>query len=318
MAKILVTGATGFVGKRLVPALIQEGHRVRCAVSRQVDWLDAEQIIVNKLECEPDWTEALADIDVVIHLAARVHLMHDKSESALDEYYKVNSIATQNLAKAAARQQVKRFIFLSSIKANGEFTLKNVPFTEESKPETDDPYGRSKLYAEQYLHEVSHSTGMQVVVLRPPLVYGPEVKANFLKMLDLVKKGIPLPFGQVKNRRHLVYIDNLVSALCVVVAHPAAANQTYLVADDDSLSLAQLLRIIAQEMHIKVSLLPVPVYFMKIVLQLLGRNKLSTRLFSCLEVSNSKIKSQLGWVPPVSSTEGLRETVKWYQREANS
>jgi nucleoside-diphosphate-sugar epimerase len=318
MAKILVTGATGFVGKRLVPELIAAGHDVRCAVSRHSDWLRAEQVVIDKLEHNPDWSEALSGVDVVIHLAARVHVMKEKAEFVLDDYCKINSIATRNLAKQAAKHQVKRFIFLSSIKVNGEFTLKGAPFTEESSAQPEDPYGQSKLYAEQYLQVISQHTGLEVVIIRPPLVYGPEVKANFLKMLRLVKKGLPLPFGKVENSRHLVYVGNLVSALCAVVTHPDAANQTYLVADDDSLSLTQLMRLIGYEMNVNVRLIPIPVRFMEFSFRILGLNKLNMRLFGSLEVSNNKIKSQLGWVPPVSSTEGLKETVKWYQCESNS
>ncbi|MDR3442755.1 MAG: SDR family oxidoreductase [Legionella sp.] len=318
MSKILVTGATGFVGKRLVPALILAGHEVRCAVSRKVDWLNAEQVLIDKLECNPDWSEALVGVDVVIHLAARVHIMNDKSESALDDYCKVNSIATKKLAIAAAKNQVKRFIFLSSIKVNGEQTVNGQAFTEEHMSQPEDPYGQSKLYAERYLEEISQNTDMQVVIIRPPLIYGPEVKANFLKMMHLVKKGLPLPFGRVNNKRNLVYIGNLVSALCAVTTHPAAANQTYLVADNESLSLTQLMSLIGQEMQVKTRLFPVPVRFMVFVFRSLGKDNLNTRLFGSLEVSTSKIKSQLGWVPPANTAEGLRETVTWYQSEFNS
>lgn len=318
MAKILVTGATGFVGKCLVPELISAGHDVRCAVSQKVDWLAAEQVLVDKLEHDPDWTSALSEIDVVIHLAARVHIMNEKSGSALDEYRQINSIATRNLAQHAAKCGVKRFVFLSSIKVNGEYTVNNVPFTEESAPKPEDPYGLSKLYAEQYLQTISQETGLEVVIIRPPLIYGPQVKANFLKMLGLVKKGLPLPFGQVKNSRNLLYVGNLVSALCTVVSHPNAANQTYLVADDESLSLTQMMNLIAQAMDVKLRLIPIPVGMMAALFRLLGLKSLTTRLFGSLEVSNHKIKSQLGWVPPVHVAEGLTETVKWYRCEFNS
>lgn len=318
MTKVLVTGATGFVGRRLVSALITEGHEVRCAVSQKIDWLKAEQVVVNRLDCDPDWSEALEGIDVVIHLAARAHVMKETSSSGLDEYRKINSIATQHLAKEAAKHQVKRFIFLSSIKVNGESTPENDPFTEESVAKPVDPYGQSKLHAEQYLEAISQETGMQVVILRSPLVYGPGVKANFLKMMKLVKKDLPLPFGDVKNSRHIVYVDNLVSALCLVLTHPDAGNQTYLVADDEPLSLTQLLSLLGKEMNTKARLIPVPVPFMEFSFKLLGLKNLNIRLFRSLEVSNSKIKSQLGWAPPVSCTEGLRETVKWYERESNS
>ncbi len=315
MSKILVTGATGFVGKRLVPALISAGHEVRCAVSKKVDWLRTEQVVVNKLENNPDWSEALAGIDVVIHLAARVHVMKETSTSAMDDYCKINSIATRDLANQAVQHRVRRFVFLSSIKVNGEFTLKNTPFTEESMAQPEDPYGQSKLQAEQYLQEISQGTGLEVVIVRPPLIYGPEVKANFLKMLHLVRKGLPLPFGRVKNSRSLVYIENLVSALCTVATHPNAANQTYLVADDDALSLTQMMSTLGKEMGKASRLIPVPVGLMSFTFALLGKKNINTRLFGSLEVSNKKIKSQLNWVPPVAATEGLRETVKWYQCE---
>jgi nucleoside-diphosphate-sugar epimerase len=318
MTKILVTGATGFVGRSLMPALIKEGYEVRCAVSQKVDYFQTEQVVINRLENQSDWSEALQGIDTVIHLAARVHIMQETSTSSLDEYCKVNSLATKNLAEQAAHHGVKRFIFLSSIKVNGEATAKGFPFTEESIAQPEDPYGQSKLNAEHYLHTISQNTGMQIVILRPPLIYGAGVKANFLKMLKLVDKGLPLPFGKVQNRRSFIYIDNLISAICAVIEAPEAANQVYLVADDDSLSLAHLMDLIAKEMKVKLRLLGVPVNLLTFSLKLLGLKNLSTRLLGSLEVSNSKIKSQLGWKPPVSSAEGLGRTVKWYKYESNS
>lgn len=318
MLKILVTGATGFVGKQLVPALIHLGHEVRCAVSKKVDWLEAEQVVMNRLELETDWSRALIGIDVVIHLAARVHIMKEKTQSAVDEYYKINTFATKNLAEQAAKHQVKRFVFLSSIKVNGELTLAGAPFCEETKVSPEDPYGKSKLYAEQYLLQISQNTSMQVVIVRPPLVYGPGVKANFLKMMQLVNKRVPLPFARVQNKRHFIYIENLVSALCVLTTHPEAANQTYLVADDDPFSLPHLMRLIAHELHVRIWLIPFPVHFMMYIFQHLGMKNLNTRLFSSLEINANKIKSQLGWNPPVNSVEGLKKTVAWYQSEFNS
>ncbi|WP_298623558.1 NAD-dependent epimerase/dehydratase family protein [uncultured Legionella sp.] len=315
MSKILVTGATGFVGRSLVPALLQNGHEVRCAVSQKVDWLQAEQTVINRLELQSDWSEVLKDIDIVIHLAARVHIMKEKVETgttSLDEYCKVNSTATKNLAQQAAQYGVKRFVFLSSIKVNGEFTF-DKPFTEDSLTQPDDPYGLSKLYAEQELQAISKQTEMEVVILRPPLIFGPGVKANFLKMLQLVNKGWPLPFGKVDNKRNFVFIENLVSAICTVATEPGAANQLYLVADDDAWSLSDLLGLIAQEMNVKSRLFAVPgiIHLFK----LLGLSNMNRRLFGSLEVNNHKLKSQLGWRPPVSSAEGLAKTVKWYQNE---
>lgn len=318
MAKILVTGATGFVGRSLVPALVRSGHNVSCAVTRKVDYLNAEQIVINKIEHQMDWSQLVEGVDVVIHLAARVHIMQEKSQSSLDEYYKVNSLATKNLAEQAAAFKVKRFIFLSSIKVNGEATDEGHPFTEDSLAQPEDPYGQSKLNAEQYLQTVSQNSDMQIVILRPPLIYGAGVKANFLKMLKLVDKGLPLPFGKIDNKRSFIYIDNLISAIVTVVDAPEAANQLYLVADDSSLSLTHLLDAIAREMGARVTLWAIPSGLLMFFLKLLGLHALSIRLLGSLEVSNNKIKSQLGWKPPVSSSEGLARTVKWYKYESNT
>lgn len=316
MSKILVTGATGFVGKRLIPELLAAGHEVRCAVSKKVDWLQSEQVLVNKLELQSDWSEALQDIDIVIHLAARVHIMQDNSTSPLDAYCEVNSVATKTLAEQAAQYGVKRFIFLSSIKVNGEFTLEDSPFTEDDLVQPEDPYALSKLYAEQHLLSISQNTGMEVVILRPPLVFGPGVKANFLKMLYLVNKGWPLPFGKVNNKRSFVFIDNLVSAICAVTVEPKAANQIYLVADDESWSLTHVLQFIGKEMGVKLKLFNIP--GTNYLFKLPGLRNRHKRLFGFLEVSNNKLKSQLGWVPPFTSGEGLAKTVKWYKDEHNS
>lgn len=316
MSRILVTGATGFVGCSLIPALIEAGHEVLCAVTRQVDWLQAKQTVINKIEEQSDWSGVLEGIDVVIHLAARVHIMNDKAASPGDEFYKVNSLATRNLAEQAAKHGVKRFIFLSSIKVNGEFTLDNQPFTEESMVQTDDPYGKSKLQAERYLRSISHEIGMEYVILRPPLIFGPGVKANFLKMLQLIDKGWPLPFSKINNKRTFIYIDNLVSAICAVINTPGAANQTYLLADNESWSLSDLLSFLATQMQTKTKLFNIP--GLLFVLNLPSLNNLKLRLLGSLEVSNNKIKSHLQWTPPVTSAEGLRKTVRWYKDECNS
>ncbi|CAM3026821.1 NAD-dependent epimerase/dehydratase family protein [Legionella worsleiensis] len=318
MSKILITGATGFIGRSLVPALVAAGHDIRCAVWQKVDGLNAEQIVINKLEEKIDWSAALDGVDIVIHLAARVHIMKENAQSSLQEYCKVNSIATKNFAEQAARHHVKRFIFLSSIKVNGEFTPPLLPFSEQSDVQPEDPYAKSKLYAEQYLQEISQRTGMETVILRPPLVYGPGVKANFLKMLHMIKKGWPLPFGKVANKRSFIYIDNLISAIVAVMDHPNAANQLFLVADNDAWSLTELLTILSQGMNVQLKLLNIPVAFLIFFFKLIGFNNLNLRLFRSLEVSNNKIKSQLGWMPPVTSQEGLKITAAWYQYDHNS
>lgn len=318
MSKILLTGATGFIGRSLVPALLSAGHEVRCAVWQKVDTLNTEQVVINKLELQTDWTEALDGIDIVIHLAARVHIMKENTQTSLDEYCKINSIATKNFAEQAARHQVKRFIFLSSIKVNGEYTVANSPFSEESTIQPEDPYAQSKLYAEHYLQAISEQTEMEVVILRPPLVYGPGVKANFLKLLQMVHKGWPLPFARVFNKRSFIYIDNLISAIITVMEHPDAANQLYLVADNDAWSLSELLTILSQGMKVKVKLLNVPVSLLAFIFKLTGLKNLNSRLFSSLEVNNNKIRSQLGWLPPVTSQDGLKITAAWYQNDHNT
>ncbi len=314
MQKILITGATGFVGRSLVPVIVNAGYEVICAVSKQTDWLPGKQVVINRLELMTDWSLVLNGVDVVIHLAAKVHEM--KGDVSLDEFCSVNSVATKNLAEQAAQCGVKRLIFMSSIKVNGEFTLEGVPFTEDNGLEIDDPYGKSKLIAEQSLLELSKKTAMDVVILRPSLVFGPGVKANFLKMLELVSKGLPLPFGRINNKRSFVFIDNLISAILAVINDPKAANQVYLVADNEAWSLSELLEFITQKMGKKSRLFTIPGLLP--LFKLFGLTTLSTRLFGSLEVSNGKIKKQLGWIPPVTSAEGISKTVKWYKDEYKS
>lgn len=317
LAKILVTGATGFVGMNLVPQLQLLGHEVRCAVWKKVSWLKAEQVKINKIESQTDWSDALRDIEIVIHLAAKVHVLEEKDNASLDEFCKINSIATKEFAEQAARYNVKRFIFLSSIKVNGECTPQDLYFTENSQENPEDPYAKSKLLAEKYLQAINESTGLEVIILRPPLVYGPGVKANFLRMMTLVAKGWPMPFAKVNNKRSFLYIDNLISAICAVLINPQAANKVFLIADNESWSLAELMRAISTEMKIKSRLFPVPIKALTAIFNLLGLKEMNTRLFGSLLVSNDKIKAELGWEPPVKADEGIRHTVQWYQDENN-
>ena len=313
MLTILVTGATGFVGRHLVPALVALGHRVKCAVSERVDWLAAEQIPIGRLEMMSDWTSILQGVDVVIHLAAKVHVM--QKGITLDDFVPINVMVTQRLSEQAAACGVKRFIFMSTIKVNGESTDAQ-PFTEQDKPQPLEPYAQSKLAAEQILLSLSQNSAMEIVIIRPCLIFGPGVKANFLKMVQLVRKGWPLPFGRVQNKRSFIFIDNLVSALCLILQAPEAANQIYLLADDEAWSLSSLLQFLAQQLQVKSRLFPVP--GLVFALQCIGLSKFSSRLLGSLEVSNHKIKSHLGWVPPVSSADGLMRTVQWYQNEYNT
>lgn len=313
MTKILITGSTGFVGKSLVPALVEAGYDLRCLVSQKQEWIHTEQIVIGRIEEQQDWSVILEGVDVVIHLAARVHLMKDTATSPLDEYLKVNCEATKNLAKQAAQHKVKRFIFLSSIKVNGEATQPQKPFTEEQMPQPEDPYGISKWEAEKALMEIAQTTPMEVVVLRPPLIYGPGVKANFLKMIKLVEKGFPMPFGKVSNRRSFLYIENLVSAIIAVIESPKAANQTFLVSDDEPLSLSALLKGLSVGLEVNVQLIPLPSSLLRLIFIILGRRNLSSRLLDSLEISQQKMKNQLGWKPPIKGMDGLMKTSKWYR-----
>ncbi|HAT9068724.1 TPA: NAD-dependent epimerase/dehydratase family protein, partial [Legionella pneumophila subsp. pneumophila] len=280
MAKILITGATGFIGRSLVPALLSEGHDVRCAVLQLDSTLQAEQIVINNLEVHTDWTDALRNVEIVIHLAARVHIMKEYATSSLDEYCKINSIATKNFVEQAVQNNVKRFIFLSTIKVHGEFSQNNLPFSEDCRTQPEDPYAKSKLYAEQFIQEICQNARMEFVILRPPLVYGPYVKANFLRILQLVDKKWPLPFGSIYNKRTFIYIDNLVSAISAVVSEPSAANQVYLVADDCSWSLTQLVQTLSRKMNTKLFLIPIPVQILIFLFKLCGLKNINTRLFS--------------------------------------
>ncbi|MFI4963706.1 MAG: NAD-dependent epimerase/dehydratase family protein, partial [Legionellales bacterium] len=260
-----------------------------------------------------DLTQALQHIDIVIHLAAKVHQMQDKDA----DYSKANALATKNLVEQAAKNKVKRFIFMSSIKVQGESTLLGMPFKEEDSPDPKDSYARSKLEAEHYVQSICRERGMDFVILRPPLVYGPGVRANFLKILKYVGRGWLLPFGKAHNKRSLIYIDNLVSALGAVLEDPKAANQIFLIADKDSLTLTQLTRYLAQEMNTRIFLVPVPVGILAFIFKCTGQQSLNTRLFGTLEVSTSKIQSLLNWTPPIGSEEGLGKTAEWYRHECS-
>lgn len=314
--KILVTGATGFVGRHLVPALISAGHDVLCAVTKHSDTLEAQQVVVGIFDQHTVWTSILTHIDVVIHLAARVHVMHETAESPLEEFLKVNSGATKNLAEQAAEAQVKRFIFLSSIKVNGELSSSTGPFTETDLPQPQDHYAQSKLQAEHHLRSIAQNTHMDVVILRTPLIFGPGVKANFLKMIQLVDKGYPLPFARIENKRTFLYINNLISAIFAVLKAEQAANQTYLVSDNESWSLDELLSFLAAQLQLKSRLFYLPQ--ISWLFKLPGLNKWGIRLLGSLEISNNKLKTQLNWNPPFCSAEGLIETIKWYRNEYNT
>jgi nucleoside-diphosphate-sugar epimerase len=305
--KFLVTGASGFVGRSLCAELFQQGHEVVAAVrsaNTQID--DFERVTVGTIDSATDWSAALYNADIVIHLAARVHVMSDVAVNPLDEFRKINVEGTLNLASQAVMASVKRFIFISSVKVNGEHTEVGAKFTEIDKPHPQDAYGISKLEAEQGLLSIAERSGMEVVIVRPPLIYGVGVKANFANMMRAVKRGIPMPFGTIHNKRSFVYVENLISLILLCITHPAAANEVFMVSDGDSLSTTELLRECARALGVKSRLFPVPQKVIEFGANLLGKADVAQRLCGNLQVDISKARTLLGWEPPFSVEEGLR------------
>ena len=309
---ILVTGSTGFVGTALIERLIKDQFFVSATVRNGLTNKcnsDVNLIDIGHLTSSLDWGHALRGVNTIVHLAARAHILNDKSKDPLADYRYINVNCSLNLARQAARAGVKRFIYVSSIKANGEFTILNKPFTAEDIPMPQDFYGISKYEAELGLRVISEEFGMDLVIIRPPLVYGPGVKANFLSMMNWLRRGIPLPLGGVtKNRRSFVFIDNFVSMIIACIKQPAAANQTFLVSDDEDLSTAELLERMALALGCPSKLIAVPTTLITLGAKLIGRPDISQRLCGSLQVDIKKNKDLLGWSPPVSVTEGLRQT----------
>lgn len=309
--KFLVTGANGFVGSALCDALFVHGYAARGAVRSARAIVDkCERAIIGEFDEQTDWGNAIAGMDVVIHLAARVHVMQDDASDPLAEFRKVNVAGTENLARQAARAGVKRLVYVSSIKVNGEVTDGVSKFSESDITNPQDPYGVSKWEAEQALHRVAADTGLQVVIVRPPLVYGAGVKGNFAQMLKVLAKGIPLPFASVHNRRSLVYVGNLVDALILCATHTAAVGQTYLVSDGEDISTPDLLRQLGMAMGHPARLLPLPVAILKLVGSLSGKGDQIERLTGSLQIDSGKIRRELGWVPPYTIRKGLQLTAR--------
>jgi nucleoside-diphosphate-sugar epimerase len=274
--------------------------------------LGVEPVVVAPLGKETPWEHALAEVDTVIHLAARVHIMDDPSADPLQEFRTVNVDGTARLAREAARAGVKRLVFISSIKVNGEESP--VPYTPDSALQPSDPYGISKWEAEEILRAVEAETGLEVVVVRPTLVYGPGVKANFLNMMKIIMKRIPLPLASVKNRRSLVYVGNLADALAVCAIHPAAAERTYLVSDGEDVSTPELIRRTAAALGVPVRLFNVPASLLRIAGTVAAKRPAVDRLLGSLTVDASAIRRELAWTPPFSMEEGLRETAAWFKK----
>lgn len=304
---VLLTGATGFVGQNLLKRLQQaRDFQLTCAVRRQSSEHNGREVIVGNLSATTKWHEALQDQQVVIHTAARAHVMIDEVSDPLTEYRKVNVDGTLNLARQAATAGVKRFIFISSIKVNGEQTETGQPFSSHDTPSPEDFYGVSKCEAEQGLRELASETGMEVVIIRPPLVYGPGVKGNFANMIKLVDKGLPLPLGAIHNKRSLVALGNLVDLISTCIDHPNAANETFLVSDGEDLSTTQLLQGVAEAMGKPSRLIPVPSGLLQFGAILLGKKAVAQRLLGSLQVDISHTQERLNWTPPLTVKQGLR------------
>jgi len=288
---ILITGGSGFIGKALISHLGLKSIKLATRTD-----LASMQIEFN-------------GINTLVHLAARVHVRRDAGIDQMQNFYKINTEQTLYLARRAAAKGVKRFVFISSVKVNGEITQPGSPFTESNLPAPQDVYALSKNKAEQGLYKISEDTGMEIVIIRPPLVYGPGAKANFAALICAVKYGLPLPLGSVYNQRSLVSVYNLIDFIVMCIIHPLAANQTFLVSDSHDLSTTELLRGMAKASGVPSRLFPVPVWALQTSASLLGRGDVIKRLCGNLQVDISKARSLLGWVPPVSVDEGLRRSM---------
>lgn len=304
---VLLTGGTGFVGRHIACQIKGLDHAsLACAVRRPGTSKFGQEFVVGSLQANTDWSAALSGQDIVVHAAARAHVMLDETDDPLAEYRKVNVGGTLNLARQAAEAGVRRFIFVSSIKVNGEQTAKGQPFSAESIPAPEDAYGISKMEAEQALQALAEKTGMEVVIIRPPLVYGPGVKGNFATMIKLVEMGLPLPLGATHNKRSLVALDNLVDLIITCIDHPKAGNQVFLAGDGENLSTTELLRGIGAAMGKPARLIPVPAGVLMFGAGLLGKRAVAQRVLGSLQVDISKARHLLGWEPPISVEEGLR------------
>jgi nucleoside-diphosphate-sugar epimerase len=309
--KVMITGANGLVGRHACEQFVAKGMFVRAAVRSCSTVPHAtETINVGEIDGNTSWQSVLTGVDVVVHLAARVHVMNDRAENPAAEFRRVNVDASLNLARQAAVAGVRRLIFVSTAKVHGEFTAPGQMFSEQDPPSPTDAYAISKWEAEQGLHSIAKSTGLEVVIVRPPLVYGPGVRANFLALINLVRRGWPLPFASVANARSLIALGNLVDFIGTCMTHPAAANQAFLVSDGHDLSTAELVGAIARAADMPVRLFSVPAWLLLLAGRLTGQSKAMERLCKNLQLDISKARTQLHWQPKLGVAEGLSMAVK--------
>ena len=310
METVLVTGANGFIGRALCGVLAASGRRVRKAVRMPVPGLP-DAVVVGDIGPDTDWRTALEGVSGVVHLAARTHVLRETATDPLAAYRKINVSGTERLARSAAAGGIRRLVIVSSVKVSGERTEER-PFTEDGAPRPEDAYGVSKWEAEQALSRIAAETGLEVVALRPPLVYGPGVKGNFLRLMNLVARGVPLPLGAVDNRRSLIYTGNLAGAIVKALDAPQAAGRTYLVSDGEDVSTPDLVRGLARALGVKPRLLSLPLSALDLGARLAGRRAEFVRLTSSLQVDSSRIRRELDWRPPFTLAQGLEPTAKWY------
>lgn len=326
MSRIFVTGSDGFVGRALVQRLRENGHRVRCghiAPFEQVAAQDpsirpmlekCEHHVIGDIGPDTDWRDAFTDVDTVIHLAARAHVLRESAKNPLAEFRRVNTDGTERLAIAAAGQGVRRFVFISSIGVHGSAN-RDGAFTESSPIRPDKPYAVSKWEAEEALRRLAGERGLETVIVRPPLVYGPHVRGNFRRLLDWAYKALPLPLGGINNQRTFIALDNLTDALARCAEHEHAAGQTFVVGDTESVSTPQLIRKLAAHLGRPYRLVPVPEFMLRIPAMLVGRKEDAERLLGSLVVDSNHIQSTLDWTPPVSLDAGLARMCAWYNQE---
>ena len=312
MLNIAITGASGLVGKSLCHELVLRRFNVSAFTRGSQNLLDKTHYhAIDDIKNKINWIAMLDNVDVIVHLAARVHVMQDTSKNPLQEFLAVNLHGTVNLAQAAAKAGVKRFVFVSSVKVNGEFT-EIQPFSENDMPQPQDAYAISKWEAEKALRHIEKETGMEVVIVRPPLVYGAGVKANFASLLKVVNKKLPLPLASVQAKRSLIYVGNLVDALIVCASNPKAAGQTYLVSDGYAVSMPQLIKKMAFALNKRSYILPFPVSMMRLLAKAVGKVSSVDRLTQSLVIDSSKIRQELDWMPPFTMDQGLKLTADWY------
>lgn len=315
MTTALITGATGFVGRFLCTRFLAEGWRVRgtlLAGQSQASLVNGvEPVFIDSIGPATIWKKAVEDTDVVIHLAARVHVMHDPSNDILFEFRKVNAAGSRQLAQAAVAAGVKRLVFVSSIKVNGEESDR--PYHADSPYNPQDAYSISKMEAELTLRRIEGVTDLEVVIVRPPLVYGPGVKANFLRMMLAVQRGMPLPLASISNRRSLIYVGNLADALAACATHPEAAGQSFPVSDGEDVSTPELLQLCAVALEAPFRLVPCPVTLLRLAGKVTGRMAAVERLTGSLTIDTSAIRHKLGWQPPYTLKQGLQNTAAWFK-----